>query len=168
MDWRFEWDPEKARINEAKHGVAFEEALTVFADPSPASSTIPTTPVPKLGRSSSDTRTRSACSSCASQSEPMPFDSSARGRPRDESGSTMRRARGRRTPEGRTEIRPEYRFDYRKARPNRFAGRIKAGAVAVVLDPDVASVFGSSDRVNALLRSVIAAMPERRKRAKAG
>jgi hypothetical protein len=80
----------------------------------------------------------------------------------------MRRARGRRTPEGRTEIRPEYQFDYRKARPNRFAGRIKAGAVAVVLDPDVASVFGSSDRVNALLRSVIAAMPERRKRAKAG
>ena len=33
MDWRFEWDPEKTRINEAKHGVAFEEALTVFADP---------------------------------------------------------------------------------------------------------------------------------------
>ncbi len=33
MDLRFEWDPEKARINEAKHGVAFEEALTVFADP---------------------------------------------------------------------------------------------------------------------------------------
>ena len=33
MDLRFEWDPEKARINEAKHGVAFEEALTVFGDP---------------------------------------------------------------------------------------------------------------------------------------
>ncbi len=66
-------------------------------------------------------------------------------------------------------MRPEYRFDYRKARPNRFAGMVSAGAVAVVLDPDVASVFGSSDTVNALLRSVIAAMPERgRKRAKAG
>jgi hypothetical protein len=66
-------------------------------------------------------------------------------------------------------MRPEYQFDYRKGRPNRFAGRVRPGAVAVVLDPDVASVFGSSDRVNALLRSVIAAMPERgRKRAKAG
>lgn len=65
-------------------------------------------------------------------------------------------------------MRPEYQFDYRKARPNRFASRIRAGAVAVVLDPDVASVFRSSERVNALLRSVIASMPERRKRVKAG
>ena len=69
----------------------------------------------------------------------------------------------------RDEMRREYRFDYKKARPNRFAGRFRAGAVAVLLDPDVASVFGSSDTVNKLLRSVIAAMPERgRKRAKAG
>jgi hypothetical protein len=81
---------------------------------------------------------------------------------------TMRKAHGKRTQEDRTEMRPEYRFDYRKARPNRFAAGRRAGAVAVVLDPDVAAVFGSSESVNALLRSVIAAMPERRKRAKAG
>ncbi|OGP85663.1 MAG: hypothetical protein A2Y95_10195 [Deltaproteobacteria bacterium RBG_13_65_10] len=81
----------------------------------------------------------------------------------------MRRAHVKRRRKDTGEIRPEYRFDYRKARPNRFVGRVSAGAVAVVLDPDVASVFGSSDTVNALLRSVIAAMPERgRKRAKAG
>ena len=30
---RFEWDPEKARRNEAKQGVSFEEAATAFADP---------------------------------------------------------------------------------------------------------------------------------------
>lgn len=30
---RFEWDPEKARRNLAKHGVSFEEAATAFADP---------------------------------------------------------------------------------------------------------------------------------------
>lgn len=29
---RFEWDPEKAARNLAKHGVAFEEAQTVFED----------------------------------------------------------------------------------------------------------------------------------------
>ena len=29
----FEWDAAKARENLQKHGVAFEEALTVFADP---------------------------------------------------------------------------------------------------------------------------------------
>jgi hypothetical protein len=29
----FEWDPEKARANLAKHGVDFVEAATVFRDP---------------------------------------------------------------------------------------------------------------------------------------
>lgn len=29
---RFEWDPEKASRNLAKHGVSFEEAATVFSD----------------------------------------------------------------------------------------------------------------------------------------
>lgn len=29
----FEWDPGKAKSNESKHGVAFEEAVTVFGDP---------------------------------------------------------------------------------------------------------------------------------------
>jgi hypothetical protein len=28
----FEWDPDKARSNELKHGVKFEEATGVFAD----------------------------------------------------------------------------------------------------------------------------------------
>ena len=29
----FEWDADKAQSNERKHGVTFEEASTVFADP---------------------------------------------------------------------------------------------------------------------------------------
>ena len=29
----FGWDPDKAAQNEAKHGVPFEEALTIFGDP---------------------------------------------------------------------------------------------------------------------------------------
>lgn len=62
------------------------------------------------------------------------------------------------------EMRPEYRLDYGQARPNRFAGRVPANAVAVVLDPDVTSVFDSSDSVNALLRSVVRAMPGQTKR----
>jgi hypothetical protein len=40
---------------------------------------------------------------------------------------------------------------------------MKAGTVAVVLDPDVASVFGSSESVNSLLRSVINALPKHAK-----
>ncbi|MGO9274035.1 MAG: BrnT family toxin [Terriglobia bacterium] len=33
MELRFEWDPQKAARNLAKHGVSFEEAATVFGDP---------------------------------------------------------------------------------------------------------------------------------------
>jgi uncharacterized DUF497 family protein len=29
----FEWDPRKAEANAAKHGVAFDDAVTVFLDP---------------------------------------------------------------------------------------------------------------------------------------
>jgi hypothetical protein len=37
---------------------------------------------------------------------------------------------------------------------------MKAGTVAVVLDPDVASVFRSSESVNSLLRSEIKTLPK--------
>jgi uncharacterized DUF497 family protein len=30
---KFTWDPQKAKLNENKHGVSFEEASTVFYDP---------------------------------------------------------------------------------------------------------------------------------------
>jgi uncharacterized DUF497 family protein len=33
MDLEFEWDPRKAAANLRKHGVAFKEAVTAFADP---------------------------------------------------------------------------------------------------------------------------------------
>ena len=56
-------------------------------------------------------------------------------------------------------MRREYRLDYRRAKPNRFAARMQTDAVAIVLDPDVAAVFSSPKQVNALLRSVISALP---------
>ena len=57
---------------------------------------------------------------------------------------------------------PEYRFDYSKARPNRFAARLKRGTRAVVLDPDVAAVFSTPESVNAVLRALIDTMPRKR------
>ena len=59
-----------------------------------------------------------------------------------------------------TDLRVEYVFDYSRAKPNRFAAQMGVNAVAVVLDPDVASVFDSSSKVNAMLRSVISALPD--------
>lgn len=32
MGYNFEWDPEKTEANLSKHGVSFEEAVTVFGD----------------------------------------------------------------------------------------------------------------------------------------
>jgi hypothetical protein len=52
-------------------------------------------------------------------------------------------------------MRDEYAFDYSKVKPNRFAARMKRPVIAVVLEPDVASVFDSSAKVNAQLRSII-------------
>ena len=52
-------------------------------------------------------------------------------------------------------MRDEYQFDYSRAKPNRFASRMKQPIVAVVLEPDVAAVFDSSAKVNARLRSII-------------
>lgn len=59
----------------------------------------------------------------------------------------------------RDTMQKEYRFDYSRAKPNRFAEKMSEGVVAVVLEPDVAAIFKSSEAVNSLLRSVIAAMP---------
>jgi hypothetical protein len=60
----------------------------------------------------------------------------------------------------RIDMQAEYRFDYSKAKRNRFAAQMAGCTVTVVLEPDVAAVFKSSKAVNAFLRSVISAMPE--------
>jgi hypothetical protein len=57
------------------------------------------------------------------------------------------------------ELRPEYDFDYRKARPNRFAGQIDKSQVVVMLDPDISEVFTTAESVNAVLRALIKTMP---------
>jgi hypothetical protein len=62
-------------------------------------------------------------------------------------------------PAAAEEMRREYHFNYKKAKPNRFARQLGRRTIAVVLEPDVAAVFKSSESVNALLRSVIAALP---------
>jgi hypothetical protein len=55
---------------------------------------------------------------------------------------------------------PEYRFDYRKSRPNRFAYRVDQKRLVITLDPDVGKVFTTSESVNNVLRALIEAMPK--------
>ena len=61
------------------------------------------------------------------------------------------------------DLRPEYRFDYSKARPNPYAARLKGKAVAVVLDAEVAAAFPTSESVNTALRTVMVQRRSRRK-----
>jgi hypothetical protein len=68
------------------------------------------------------------------------------------------------TPKSRKiqEMAPEYRFDYSKAKPNRFAARMKDEPLIVMIEPDVAKVFKSSEQVNKALRALISAIPEKK------
>lgn len=70
------------------------------------------------------------------------------------------------SPSKSDDLRSHYDLEYSKARPNRFAGRFSGETLAVVLDPDVASVFQSAEAVNSFLRSAITAMPQARSRAR--
>jgi hypothetical protein len=59
------------------------------------------------------------------------------------------------------ELVPEYDFDYKKAKPNRFAARSgKQLLKVVVLDEDVAQVFTTPESVNKVLRALIESMPQ--------
>ena len=62
------------------------------------------------------------------------------------------------------EMSPEYRFDYKKAKPNRFAEKMKSEPIIVILDEDVAKVFTNAVEVNAALRALISAMPAKKKK----
>lgn len=50
------------------------------------------------------------------------------------------------------ELTEHYDFDYSKAKPNRFAARLAQEQVMVVLDPDIAAIFPTSEAVNEALR----------------
>ncbi len=56
-------------------------------------------------------------------------------------------------------LRSEYRFDYRKAKKNRFAESYQPESRVVVLDADVARVFTTPESVNSVLRALLETMP---------
>lgn len=58
------------------------------------------------------------------------------------------------------ELRPEYDFDYTRARPNPYAAQFAKDSLVVVLDQDIAEVFKTPEAVKAVLRALIATMPK--------
>jgi len=71
----------------------------------------------------------------------------------------MKNSATKHTADGGDDLCDEYRFDYGKAKPNRFAGQADEPRVVVVLDPEVAEVFETPDSVNQVLRALIKTMP---------
>jgi hypothetical protein len=57
-------------------------------------------------------------------------------------------------------MKAEYKFDYTKARPNRFAGRVNQDQLVVVLDRDISQVFTTPESVKTVLRALINSMPK--------
>jgi hypothetical protein len=53
------------------------------------------------------------------------------------------------------EMKDEYRFDYSKARPNRFAKEYNEMTRRVSLDSDIADYFPTAESVNDALRSLV-------------
>ena len=80
----------------------------------------------------------------------------------------MKKAQSVKNPESSDELRREYRFDYSKAKPNRFATRAKEHRTVVVLDPDIAEVFTTPESVNNILRALIAALPQNQRQKSSG
>ena len=103
------------------------------------------------------TRRSGGCCSSVSPSATAESGSSTHAPPR--SGNDMNTNKAQNHSDAPDGLRTEYDLDYGQSHRNRFASPMSGTTLAVVLEPDVARVFDSSESVNRLLRSVISALP---------
>ena len=140
----FEWDPEKAAANLKAHKVSFEEAVTVFQDPLAVVFADPDHSEDEQREILVGHSANGLFFWCPSPTEGVEFALSALVELPAGSVESMKKASGKKR-DSPDELRAEYDFDFSKARPNPYAGRLKGRAVAVVLDPDVAEAFPTSE-----------------------
>jgi len=158
MPLTFEWDEEKAKTNAAKHGVRFEEAATVFADP--LSLTIPDPEHSQtedrfvlFGKSHAGkncwlSATRKEATICASSVPDGPADANER---------TMKKAVSKTAEPTMWE-----NYDFAGGVRGKYARRYARGTNLVLLDPDVAKAFPSAASVNESLRALAAMISGRK------
>lgn len=161
MAVQFEWDQRKAASNLRKHGVSFSEASTVFRDPLAVIFDDETHSAREyreiiIGHS---TRGRLLLV-CFTERAEDTIRISVHGRQPKWNEKIMKKTEPSKPADKEPdEMLNEYKFDYSKARPNRFAARMKE-SVTVTLDSDVAEVFTTSESVNTVLRALIETMPK--------
>lgn len=182
MRLSFEWDEEKAAENYHKHGVSFEEGVTIFCDPLSMS-------IPDPDHSTNEQRYidigasedgRVLVVSYTEREEICAL--SVAGKQREENGDSMKKASTKTTAEG-DDMRAEYDFTggirgkhygamqggytitVHQADGSTEVREVKPHEGAVVLAPDVLEYFPDSESVNAALRSLIKLIPSKRRRA---
>ena len=74
--------------------------------------------------------------------------------------------KGRKPSANRDTMRPEY--DFSGGVRGKYVARYRAGTNVVVLAPDVAAAFGTSDAVNRALRALLEVVPRQGRRRRSG
>ena len=159
MALRFEWDAAKAAANVRKHRVSFDEASTVFGDPCAL--------IVEDPRHSDELR--SAITGTAANDRLLTVMFTERGtrirlisarRATRREEHPMKKRNGKQTrSSGRDDILPEYDFSH--GRRNKYAAKYREGTNIVVLNPDVAELFPTSEAVNRALRALGGITPRR-------
>lgn len=146
---QFEWDAEKAETNLNKHGVSFAEASTVFGD---LSAKMFFDDEPSIDEKREFIVGYSEINRLLvvyfTERENRKVRIIPHENPPISNGRIMKKMNN----EDTDEMKSEYRFDYSKAQPNRFAKEYNRMQRTVVLDADVADDFPSSESVNEALR----------------
>jgi hypothetical protein len=145
-------DAEKAAANLGKHGVAFEEAVTVFLDLDYL--LVRARAKPTVSSQSGCPAWQGSSSSCTANEE-RSFGSSARVAPLAASVKPMSEEENQTEPseESLSEI-PERDFSG-AIRPNRYANLRGTFQHAVFVDPEVWAHFGSAERILEALRLLV-------------
>jgi len=125
----FEWDAEKTEANEREHKVAFSEASTVFGDPLAVTFSDPDHSLEEYTF--------------------LTFGVCWPDRRNDANERYMKMAK-------KDELRAEYvREDLGEGIRGKYYQRYQEGTNLILLDPDVAAAFPTSESVNQALRSLI-------------
>jgi hypothetical protein len=144
----FEWDDAKAASNLCKHGVSFDEAVTVFGDAGALTFATPTMRIAKTGAAPTGCRARAGCSSSSTRSGATMCASSVRERQRS-MGKKSTKPDDQDTPElTREQLGRGVRGKYLK--------KFAEGSNVVVLRPDLKKAFPTSQAVNDALASYLA------------
>ena len=150
MALTFEWDDGKAQANLKKHRVSFEEAATAFGDQLSVTIHDPDhSATDEDGTFCSGCRTATVSWLSSMWNAAIISASSVHDWRPDVRGRTMKKAEAKRSTR---EMRDEY--DFTGGVRGKYAERFAEGANVVVLEPDVARVFGTSEAVNRALRDL--------------